>query len=100
MLVLTLKRFAQRGGASSSGGLAMSLFSRFRGTAKNTAPVAVEPDCLDLLPYCNPAGLRAAAAAGVCGRPVYQLVAASHHSGSLEGGHYTAQACSAFDGQW
>ncbi len=32
--------------------------------------------------------------------PVYALVAVSHHSGSLEGGHYTASARSAADGQW
>jgi ubiquitin C-terminal hydrolase len=32
--------------------------------------------------------------------PVYHLVAASHHSGSLEGGHYTAVGRSAADGRW
>jgi ubiquitin carboxyl-terminal hydrolase 2/21/ubiquitin carboxyl-terminal hydrolase 8 len=32
--------------------------------------------------------------------PVYQLVAVSHHTGSLEGGHYTATARSASDSQW
>jgi ubiquitin C-terminal hydrolase len=34
--------------------------------------------------------------------PVYQLIAVSHHSGSLEGGHYTASARSANpgDGGW
>lgn len=32
--------------------------------------------------------------------PVYQLVAISHHSGSLEGGHYTASARAASDGSW
>ncbi len=33
-------------------------------------------------------------------RPVYELVAISHHSGSLEGGHYTASARSAADHGW
>jgi len=27
------------------------------------------------------------------GGPVYELVGMSHHSGSLEGGHYTVSAC-------
>jgi len=31
---------------------------------------------------------------------VYELVGMSHHSGSLEGGHYTASARSAADGKW
>ncbi|EFJ53269.1 hypothetical protein VOLCADRAFT_44477, partial [Volvox carteri f. nagariensis] len=94
VLVLTLKRFAQRPAAPG-------FFSRFRSPAKNNTPVRLEPEPLDLTPYCNPLGLR-----GLCVRgrgpvaPLYQLVAVSHHSGSLEGGHYTAQARSCLDGQW
>jgi len=34
------------------------------------------------------------------GAPVYELIGISHHSGSLEGGHYTASARSAADGSW
>ncbi|GIL67582.1 hypothetical protein Vafri_20952 [Volvox africanus] len=94
VLVLTLKRFAQRPAAPG-------LFNRFRSPAKNNTPVRLDPEPLDLTPYCNPLGLR-----GLCVRgrgpvaPLYQLVAVSHHSGSLEGGHYTAQARSCLDGQW
>ncbi|GFR43244.1 hypothetical protein Agub_g4305 [Astrephomene gubernaculifera] len=94
VLVLTLKRFAQRPAAPG-------FFSRFRSPAKNNTPVRLDPELLDLTPYCNPLGLRGLS---IRGRgpvaPVYQLVAVSHHSGSLEGGHYTAQARSCLDGQW
>ncbi|PNH09862.1 Ubiquitin carboxyl-terminal hydrolase 8 [Tetrabaena socialis] len=134
VLVVTLKRFAQR--ASSPG-----FFSRLRAAAKNSSPVLLEPDRLDLTPYCNPLGLRGlaiapapspsssattatatstssgpvAAAGGRGGgaqppqplhqppqplRPLYQLVAVSNHSGSLEGGHYTAQALGADGASW
>jgi hypothetical protein len=53
--------------------------------------------------YCFPPhpNLQAVAMrAGSTVAPVYQLVAVSHHSGSLEGGHYTATARSAADSQW
>ncbi|KXZ48162.1 hypothetical protein GPECTOR_30g258 [Gonium pectorale] len=94
VLVLTLKRFAQRPAAPG-------FLSRFRSPAKNNTPVRLDPELLDLSPYCSPLGLRGLA---VRGRgpvaPVYQLVAVSHHSGSLDGGHYTAQARSCLDGQW
>jgi len=77
-------------------------------TAKNTAAVVL---CnvggrLDLSPFCNQDALRAQAGGGgglpgggfACGvPPVYELVAVSHHSGSLEGGHYTASGRAAAD---
>lgn len=54
---------------------------------------------LDLAPYCNPLGLKSVCR-GKC-QPVYELAAMSLHSGSLEGGHYTASARSAMDtGGW
>ena len=65
--------------------------------AHASVQVALETDALDLSPFCNPAGLRQQQAHG---GPVYQLLSMSHHSGSLEGGHYTAAARSAVDGQW
>ncbi|KAG2435535.1 hypothetical protein HYH02_011829 [Chlamydomonas schloesseri] len=116
VLVLTLKRFAQRGGGGghSSPGYG-GFFSRFRGggTSKNNTAVELGQEPLDLTPFCNPLGVRGlcvggAGSGGGRGRsgtstpvtPQYQLIAVSHHSGSLEGGHYTAQARSCLDGQW
>ena len=113
VLVLTLKRFSQRAASGP-----VSFFSRLRSTAKNTTAVALDVDALDLSPFCNQAGLRlqqrqgwppapshtshtsVAAAGGGAALPVYQLTAVSHHSGSLEGGHYTASGRSAADGSW
>ncbi len=94
MLVLTLKRFAQR---SNAGGL----FARFRSASKNSTAVTVT-DALDLTPYCSPHGARSQVQTGCNGGagPVYQLLAISNHSGTLEGGHYTATARSAADNSW
>lgn len=95
VLWITLKRFSPRNGGSSSSFLS---FSRFRSASKNNAQVVVE-DTLDLEPYCNALGL--SSGNGGHGRPLrYQLIAVSHHSGSLEGGHYTATCRSCSDGSW
>ncbi|KAG1678380.1 hypothetical protein FOA52_015146 [Chlamydomonas sp. UWO 241] len=91
--------------------ISSGLLRRFRSsTAKNSASVGLVPPGgkLDLTAFCNPEGLRAQAggtggpgavgggfAAGL--PPVYDLIAVSHHSGSLEGGHYTASGRSAAD---
>ena len=66
--------------------------ARCRSTSKNNAAVVVEEQ-LDLSSCCNPVAKGAVP-------PVYQLVGISHHSGSLEGGHYTATVRSASDGSW
>lgn len=104
VLVLTLKRFTQRSCGSSGFGFGLGGFGRSRSMSKNNSPVQLgdaSGGCgLDLVPYCNPLGLRELAVRGRPVAPAYQLVAVSHHSGSLEGGHYTAQARSCMDGQW
>lgn len=87
VLVLTPKRFSSGSGGGSSG----SLWGRFSPN-KDATPIRVEAgQLLDLSPYCNPLGLSTAAAGGQL-PPRYQLLAVSHHSGCLGGGHYTAQA--------
>ena len=90
-LVLHLKRFSSRGSSSSFVFGRSSLFSRMQ---KNGAAVGV-PARLDIAPFCNPAGLRAAGVSGV-----YELVAVSEHSGSMGGGHYTAIGRAVSDGAW
>eukprot|EP00798_Chlamydomonas_sp_ICE-L_P019858 gene19858-26553_t len=93
VLVLTLKRFSSR---SSN-----SLFSRFRSASKNNTAVALDAEYLDITPFCNPSALKQQAGQGRTPlQPVYQLISISHHSGSLEGGHYTASAKSPVDDQW
>lgn len=92
VLLLSLKRFSQKTG--------MSIFSRFRSTAKNNASVDLELDALDLSRFCNQVALRLHQRGRRKGSPVYELIGMSHHSGSLEGGHYTASARSAADGKW
>ncbi len=90
VLVLALKRFANDGCSSySSRGF---LSSRFGGsTRKNSTAVQLEVDHLDLSSYCNVQGMQQSWRKHQA-LPVYELVAMSNHSGSLYGGHYTAQA--------
>jgi ubiquitin C-terminal hydrolase len=90
-LILTLKRFASRGEASlaSFGGN-----TPFGLMSKNSTAVDV-PAMLDLRPYCSAEGLEAAGASGR-----YELVAVSEHSGSMQGGHYTATGRAVSDGAW
>ncbi|KAK9813375.1 hypothetical protein WJX73_003725 [Symbiochloris irregularis] len=80
LLVLHLKRFSMH---------ASTLFSS--PLEKDTTPVAIS-NALDLAPYCT-----AAASKGVV-RPMYDLVGIVCHSGSLAGGHYTANVCT--EGVW
>ncbi|GAX74474.1 hypothetical protein CEUSTIGMA_g1923.t1 [Chlamydomonas eustigma] len=94
VLVITLKRFASKQASSSF----LSRLTRSSST-KNTSPVSVEVDNLDLGPYCNIMGLRALQR-DIAISPNYHLIAISHHSGTLEGGHYTASGRSAADGAW
>ncbi|KAK9809909.1 hypothetical protein WJX72_001429 [[Myrmecia] bisecta] len=61
---------------------------------ENSTPVAITTEGLDLSRYCS------IAARKNIRKPVYDLIAISHHSGSLGGGHYTAQCKSAADGRW
>jgi ubiquitin C-terminal hydrolase len=56
-------------------------------------------EVLDLTPFCSPAGLQAAAAAGKS-PPRYELIAVADHRGSLGGGHYTARGRCLADGSW
>ena len=59
---------------------------------QDTTPVSLQTAGLDLSEYCSEVARQ--------GRPVYDLVAVSSHSGGLGGGHYTAQCKSLMDGQW
>lgn len=56
-------------------------------------------ELLDLSPFCNPARLKAAAAAGVP-PPQYELIAVADHTGCIHGGHYTARGRALLDGSW
>lgn len=87
VLVLTLKRF-------SNSGAEYGYFSPF---SKNSTPVDV-PEGLDLTPFCNPKAAKSRFWGGSAPKK-YKLVALSHHSGSLRGGHYTAEG-RAKDGGW
>lgn len=51
-------------------------------------------DKLDLSSYCSEAARKQARP------PVYKLSAVTNHSGSLAGGHYTAQCRSVLDDKW
>ena len=57
---------------------------------QDPALVDVVSDKLDLSPYSSAAA----------GQAVYKLAAVTNHSGSMGGGHYTAQCRSAADGGW
>ena len=60
---------------------------------QDNTPVVLA-DTLDLSPYCSlPDSMRSQKA-------MYRLVAVSKHSGTMNGGHYTAQCRSAVDGRW
>ena len=61
---------------------------------QDTTPVEVVADNLDLSPYCSMAARKQAR------KPVYNLTAVTNHSGSMSGGHYTAQCRSALDSSW
>lgn len=58
----------------------------------------LDPDHLDLSPYCNPRSLASQQSMGP--RPVYQLIGISQHAGSLGGGHYTAMGRNCNDNMW
>lgn len=81
ILVLQLKRF---------------VFSTFRRNKLSNA-VAFPLTGLDLRPYCAD-GSPAAAERGA--GATYRCVAVSNHSGSLGGGHYTADCLNADTGAW
>ena len=89
LLILTLKRF------NSSGAGCVGYFSPY---SKNSTPVDI-PEFLDLAAYCNPRGAKEAVSRGKY-PPVYRLIALSHHSGCMGGGHYTAQGRCEKDGSW
>ena len=80
VLVLQFKRFT---------------FSTFRRSKVSTS-VAMPGKSLDLGPYLA----RGAPGARGGGRPVYELIGASNHSGSIHGGHYTADCRNHDDGRW
>ncbi|KAL0023705.1 hypothetical protein WJX79_004777 [Trebouxia sp. C0005] len=87
VLVLHLKRFSANNNASG-------IFSRFSAMSKDTTPIEIVADNLDLSPYCSMAARKQAR------KPVYNLTAVTNHSGSMSGGHYTAQCRSALDNSW
>jgi ubiquitin carboxyl-terminal hydrolase 2/21 len=90
LLALAAKRFDSGQEPGSAGG-----------GSKVSTPLLMDASAhvLDLTPFCNPAGLAAAAARGLP-RPVYELVAVADHAGSLGRGHYTARVRSPVDGRW
>ena len=61
---------------------------------QDTTRVDVIADKLDLSPYCS------ALARKQSRKPVYNLSAVTNHSGSMAGGHYTAQCRSVLDDDW
>ena len=61
---------------------------------QDTTQVDVVAEKLDLSPYCSTAAQKQAQ------KPVYSLAAVSNHSGSMAGGHYTAQCKSVLDDKW
>ena len=61
---------------------------------QDTTQVELVADKLDLSPYCSTAAKKQAQ------KPVYNLTAVTNHSGSMAGGHYTAQCKSALDDKW
>jgi ubiquitin C-terminal hydrolase len=95
VLLLGLKRFETRGG-SKGGNRAPEVYM----SRKVSTRVWLDArELLDLTPFCNPAGLQAAAAAGTP-PPRYELIAVADHSGGLNGGHYTARGRCVVDGSW
>lgn len=61
---------------------------------QDTTHVNVIADKLELSPYCS------AAARKQLQPPLYRLAAVTNHSGSMAGGHYTAQCRSFLDEKW
>lgn len=61
---------------------------------QDTTIVDVVADNLDLSPYCSLSARKQPH------KPVYSLIAVSNHSGSMGGGHYTAQCKSAINSKW
>ena len=95
VLLLGLKRFETRGG-SRGGSKACEMYS----SRKVSTRVRLDArERLDLSPFCNPAGLKAAAAAGMP-PPLYELLAVADHTGCINGGHYTARGRCLLDGAW
>lgn len=84
VLVLHLKRF--RGSHASSRRLLMSSWASMQ---KNSTPVDISEQQLDLQPYCSSTALYNLA---LDHAPIYSLQAVVNHSGGLGGGHYTADA--------
>jgi ubiquitin C-terminal hydrolase len=95
VLIVHLKRFSRPGGdcGESGGGFfaRQESFSRMR---KNTARVDI-PEQLHIVPFCNAARLAETGCRGT-----YELVAVSHHSGGMGGGHYTATGRAISDARW
>lgn len=95
MLLLGLKRFETRGG-SKGGNKSCELYS----SRKVSTRVRLDArERLDLGPFCNPEGLKAAAAAGQL-PPLYELLAVADHTGYIHGGHYTARGRCLLEGSW
>lgn len=95
VMLLGLKRFETRGGSKGGNRVSEKYSSR-----KVSTRVRLDAgQLLDLSPFCNPAGLKAAAASGRP-PPCYELVAVADHTGYIHGGHYTARGRSVLDGSW
>lgn len=95
VLLLGLKRFETRGGSKGGARVCESYSSR-----KVSTHVRVDSrDVLDLSSFCNPAGLKAAAKEGRPS-PRYELIAVADHTGSINGGHYTAHGRCILNGSW
>ena len=61
---------------------------------QDSSPVDIVADTLDMSPYCSTFTRKQPQ------KPVYKLTAITNHSGSMSGGHYTAQCRSALDDEW
>ena len=61
---------------------------------QDTTAVDVVANNLDLSPYCSLSARKQPQ------KPIYSLIAVSNHSGSMGGGHYTAQCKSAMNSKW
>lgn len=84
ILILQLKRFQQRRGASNGrSGMFGHMYAQIAGQEKNDAFVEFPMEKLDMRPYVRKLANEP--------EPVYyDLIGVSNHFGSLNGGHYTA----------
>ena len=94
ILILQLKRFQQRRGASSGrSGMFGHMYAQIAGQEKNDAFVEFPTHSLDMRPHVRKLANER--------EPVYyDLIGVSNHFGSLNGGHYTASCKNIATGEW